>query len=437
VFENRQQFGDSLYSLVSSAEEGIVLCVDAQWGEGKTTFARMWTADLKRQGVHAIHFDAYEHDASDDPFVSFCAEIISLAETKFADHDEIKTLKEDFKSKAMRIGGKLLCTGTKIGAKALTLGILKDSDIEALDDIRSDIADSSSIAVSSFVGKALEDYISSKTSLKDFRDKLSALGAALRKIQGGPLLIIVDELDRCRPDFALALIERIKHLFTTKNVSFVLLANTAQLQNYVKAVYGAKVDAKNYLYKFFTISTELPMSRVDTHGNDWAKYTNKLISHYGINDQHNLSDVLERFFRYYRFTLREMEQCCCILALYYSQLPQNQPSDNMIIPFLAIVRLRYPDIFTDLASSQITYENLVEKTKLNCINHTDYTHFPMPFFLNYLKYLLFSDEEFKTLDEQDKVRSFNQIRFGFRITRTKIMSYLCEELVRFRIENTQ
>ncbi|MFO1491587.1 MAG: P-loop NTPase fold protein [Kiritimatiellia bacterium] len=68
----------------------------------------------------------------------------------------------------------------------------------------------------------------------EFRDQLAKLAGAIREVQNFPLVVIVDELDRCRPDFALGLIERIKHLFSTDNVSFVLLANATQLQNYMQ-----------------------------------------------------------------------------------------------------------------------------------------------------------------------------------------------------------
>jgi len=430
---SRKQFGDSLSSLLAAAEESVVLCIDAAWGEGKTTFARMWIADMERQGIHCIYFDAYEHDYSDDPFVSFCAEIISLAETAFGDDDAIQTLKEDFKSKAKRIGGKLLCTGTRIGVKAATLGIVKDSDIDALDSIRDDIADSSSAAASAFVGKAFDDYTSSKDSLVDFRQRLSALGAAVRSAQNCPLVIVVDELDRCRPDFALSLIERIKHLFMADNVSFVLLANTAQLQNYVKTVYGADVDARNYLHKFFTISTDLPLNRQDSHENDHSKYTHRLLDHHGIGETTELDSVLPRLFQHYRFTLREMERCFCILALYFSHLPKNRLSNDAIIAFLAILRLRFPDTFAGLAAGSLTYEALLKATGIDRVERTDYTRFPRDWFLTTLQFLLLSDEEFGALDPQDPIRGHSQWLLPFGTDRKQVMPFFCSELVRFRL----
>ena len=365
---NRKDFGDALSSLFTTVQENVVLAVNAPWGEGKTTFARMWIADLKKQGMSCIYFDAYEHDYSDDPFVSFCSEIISLADSAFADKSAIQGLKEDFKSKAKRIGSKLLCTGTRIGVKALTLGILGDSDIEALNSIKKDVADGSSNAVSLLVSKAFDDYELSKNNLVEFRTKLAALGRAVREEQKLPLLIIVDELDRCRPDFALSLIERIKHLFAADDVSFVLFANMSQLENYVKTIYGPEVDARSYLHKFFTISTDLPQNRKNAHENDYIKYFHRLSRHYGIDDRRDLDSVLPALFLYYGFSLREIEQCFTILSLHFAHLTEHSLSFNSMIAFLAVLRVRFLHVFRGIAAVKLSYDNVVDATGITRLN---------------------------------------------------------------------
>jgi len=430
---DRQEFGASLFSLLKSVEEGIVLCIDAPWGEGKTTFARMWMADLKKRGAQCIYFDAYEHDYSDDPFVPFCAEIITLAGRAFEGNDGIQSLKEDFRSKAKRLGGKLLCAGTRIGVKALTLGILKDSDIDALESIRTDIADSSSIAASTAVGRAIEEYATAKSALDEFRDRLAGLAKAVRAAQDFPLVVIVDELDRCRPDFALALIERIKHLFSTENVSFLLLANKGQLQNYVRTIYGRDVDATNYLHKFFTLSTDLPRNRGDTHDNDYSKYVQRLTKHYGIESKRDLHAFLPRLFQHYGFSLREMERCFANLSLYFAQLPKNRLSNDPLVAFLAIVRLRFPAVFAKLAASSLSYEELAQATAIAGIARKDFLHFPTDRFVGMLKFLLLTEEQYKGLDERDEIRQYGQWLFSFSIDRTKVMAFFCSELTRFKM----
>ena len=428
----RQTFGNSLFSLFKSVQENIVLCVDAPWGEGKTTFARMWLADLKRRGVNCIYFDAFAHDYADEPFVAFCGEILTLAETSFADNAIIQTLRKDFKSKAKRIGAKLLCTSTRIGVKALPLGIIKDSDIAAMDSIRTDIADATSARLSSFMDAVLDDYISSKKSLEEFRAQLSDLGAAVRAKQNFPLLIVVDELDRCRPDFALSLVERIKHLFAAKDVSFLLLANTAQLQNYVKSVYGSHMDnAENYLGKFFTLTASLPQNRGDTSDNDYSKYTRRLIEHYGIG-KYEIESILPRLFQYYRFSLREMERCFSILTLYFAQLQPNQTSFKEITAFLSVLRIRHPGAFDQLLNCTLTYEQLLESTNLDKIEDTDYLRFSKDWFLWAMRFFLLTDQQFEALDEKDK-HLYAQAQWPLIRHRTKVLSRICSDLVRFSL----
>ena len=66
-----------------------------------------------------------------------------------------------------------------------------------------------------------------------------------------PLVVIIDELDRCRPPFALSLLERTKHLFSVDGICFMLVAHMPQLDAIVRAAYGIDNEARLYLEKFF------------------------------------------------------------------------------------------------------------------------------------------------------------------------------------------
>ena len=429
----RKELGDSLLSLFKTTQESVVLCLDAPWGDGKTTFARMWMADLERQGLNCIYFNAYAHDYADEPFIAFCGEILSLAEKSFADDEAIQALKKDFKSKAKRIGARLLGTSARIGAKALTLGILKDSDLDAIDSLRNDIADAASSKLSSFMDKVLEDYVSSKQTLDDFRSNLSALGKAVRDKQGFPLLIIVDELDRCRPDFALSLIEQIKHLFTARDVSFLLLANTEQLQNYAKALYGAEVDAANYLRKFFTLTVSLPCNRSSSNQNDYWKYSRRLAKHYEIKSQFDLG-LLTALFRQYGVSLREMENCFSILTIYYAQLPQGRLTCPLTIPLLAVLRLRKPDIFGRLAQKQITYDDLIRATRINLLDSSEFTGSSKDWFLDRLMYMLLTDGQIHNLKSTKDISYHSSWLAPYSISRDDVIPFFCAELTRFKME---
>ncbi|MDO6804915.1 P-loop NTPase fold protein, partial [Wenyingzhuangia sp. 1_MG-2023] len=73
-----------------------------------------------------------------------------------------------------------------------------------------------------------------------------------------PIVIFIDELDRCRPDFAVQMLEVIKHTFDVVNVKFVLVTNTKQLRAAINHRYGPLVDAQRYLDKFLKFSVRLP-----------------------------------------------------------------------------------------------------------------------------------------------------------------------------------
>ncbi|HHQ4610130.1 TPA: KAP family P-loop NTPase fold protein [Aeromonas veronii] len=66
-----------------------------------------------------------------------------------------------------------------------------------------------------------------------------------------PAFILIDELDRCRPSYAVEMLETIKHIFDIKGVVFVLATDTEQLQHAIKVVYGEGFDAQSYLGRFF------------------------------------------------------------------------------------------------------------------------------------------------------------------------------------------
>lgn len=436
LFE-RKEFGDSLTSLFRNLEEGVVVCIDASWGDGKTTFAEMWIADLKRQKIRCIYYDAYKHDYCDDPFVSFCAEIISLSKEAFDEHDQIPGLTEGFKTKAIQIGASLLNTGIRVGVRALTGGIVDGADFDELKSIGSDVVSGPLTAKSVFVKRALEDYDAAKKGFADFLEQLEELGGAVRNAQDFPLLIVVDELDRCRPDFALALIERIKHLFAAKNVSFLLLANMDQLENYVRTVYGSEVDARNYFQKFVTLSIELPKNTQDRYTNDYCKYSKRLIEHYGLPHKRGLDDLLPALFQHYRFSLREMERCFSVLGLYYSQLVKGRLTDPAVIPFLAIQKIRNPRVLSQLSVSALSYDSVVKETGIETLSRADVGDGWVRELLARLRFLLLSESEYETLAQDDPVRRHEGWLAPYHIERMSVMPFLCAELSKFKIEDAQ
>jgi len=76
----RKSIGDSLTSLIRSIDEPLVIAVDAQWGDGKTTFLKMWAGELRKLKIPVVMIDAYENDYVDDAFIAVAGEIIAIAD---------------------------------------------------------------------------------------------------------------------------------------------------------------------------------------------------------------------------------------------------------------------------------------------------------------------------------------------------------------------
>ena len=121
-----------------------------------------------------------------------------------------------------------------------------------------DIADAGVKAVGDQANTAIDnmwaDEKDRKEAVKEFKDLL----VKFTKTTGGPIIIVVDELDRCRPDYALSVLEIIKHFFAVPRVHFILGINSDALENSVRARYGAGIDATGYLKKSINVAFSLP-----------------------------------------------------------------------------------------------------------------------------------------------------------------------------------
>lgn len=253
----RKPIGDGLTNLVTSISQPLVIAVDAQWGSGKTTFLKMWAGDLRKNGVSVIFFDAFETDYLEDAFAAIAGQIVTLARDK---HKQNTKTAKRFQEKAI-IAGRVLARGAvKVGVKLGTAGILKAEDLE---EAGKEIGDELSNLTDKYVGEIITKQKEAKAAIEEFRlaladlPSLLATNSASSEDEVKPLVIVIDELDRCKPSFALQILERIKHFFAVSNVHFVLGVHLGQLENSVRAAYGSEIDASLYLQKFITLPVML------------------------------------------------------------------------------------------------------------------------------------------------------------------------------------
>lgn len=287
----RAEFGRGLASLVGRVEDPMVIALDGPWGSGKTTFIKMWAGLLRKNGHPVIYFDAFANDYIDDAFLAIAGEVVALSQqSKKANTPAHKK----FLNKAARAGRAILRSGTKIGVKAATLGALDFADLEDLKSIGDDLAEEVSTKSDEYIKALLSRHGQERRSIEGVRAALSeiagALAPALKASTGDDtkkpaLIFIVDELDRCKPPFALDLLEKIKHVFSVSGVHFVLVTHLSQLENFVRYSYGGEIDARTYLQKFYNLIVHLPGDGKLEHERISPKYVEYLRPHLALDNE--------------------------------------------------------------------------------------------------------------------------------------------------------
>ena len=126
-----------------------------------------------------------------------------------------------------------------------------DSEKDASSE-NSDLSNTVSKIMNKATELALENHKTIKNSIEDFKNSMRAFIEHISKEDIEiPIYILIDELDRCRPNYAIELLERIKHLFDVKGLVFIIATDSKQLSHSINAVYGSKFKSEQYLKRFF------------------------------------------------------------------------------------------------------------------------------------------------------------------------------------------
>ncbi|MGD9712945.1 MAG: P-loop NTPase fold protein [Thermomicrobiales bacterium] len=318
----------------------FVMALDAPWGTGKTTFVRMLEAELIRSGFACINFNAWQVDYVTDPLVAL---VSAIEQVDLKAGDKGAVFREGFK-KVSRVTGLVAKRGAIATAKAITLGALElDAEIERL--------------AAELAGGLTSDVVAAfqreRQLLETFRRELeSAIGLLAKSEKKGTLIFIVDELDRCRPTFAIELLERIKHLFDVPNIIFLLALDKGQLEASAAKVYGERIDAVEYLRRFIDLEFSLPTP-------DMSAFTAALLDRFGMTEwfagrthpelRHDRANFVEFFTalaNIFELSLRARERCMTRVQVVLDQTAEDHYLDPVLVALLVVLRVKVPSLFS-------------------------------------------------------------------------------------------
>ena len=260
VLTNSMGRNDGVYNFVkmlNSQYGSISIAVDGKWGSGKTFFIKQCklvldclndendssekrkilevvtqgkTEKLSKISYKSVYFDAWKNDSNIDPIVSLSK---SIATTTF----NIKT-----KAKSVAF---------KAGEQLVRIAVEKIAKID--------------------IGSILDIFQTEENTEAEFKKELASLIP-----KDGRLVIFIDELDRCRPVYAVKLLERVQHFFDNEKITFVFAVNLYELKNTIQKLYGSDYNGDRYLDRFFDFVMEVPESDFKSSIKNLEKYGYKL-----------------------------------------------------------------------------------------------------------------------------------------------------------------
>lgn len=241
-------------AILDAIEDGCSIALDGNWGSGKTFFVKQAkmvmdayneyikscteddrniiksvqtdksVIDLSEmQPQVCVYYDAWENDNDDEPILSLVYTILNGADEDFSFREH----------SFLEIAAGLMQTFTGRDWKQIVDGLKGKDPLEGLKQ-------------SKHIETLVAEFLKS-----------------LLPEHGNRLVVFIDELDRCKPSYAVRLLERIKHYFSNDQITFVFSVNTNELQHTIRKYYGNDFNASRYLDRFFDLRIALPLPNME------------------------------------------------------------------------------------------------------------------------------------------------------------------------------
>lgn len=357
---NRREFVDKLLDiskLLAKNKKGACYAINGSWGVGKSFVLDMFEelAEIEGQEGEILNqylifrYDCWEYDYYDEPLVAIIASILEQYEKK------VCLLNEDQRA-------TIKATLQQLGIFIFNWGKQKLLDSTGIDI--SEVAD---------LAKTIKENGSQMTEHSHDYDSLFELKKILRKLQdtirvlsqSQTLIIIVDELDRCLPEYTIKVLERLHHLFDKiDNVQIVLSVDKNQLSHIVRQIYGEKTDVTKYLEKLINFEIKLDSGSLsDNIDLRFADYFSRFDIRYTSTTETDIREFKSHIFDGVdiRTSISIFEKC----SLLHGLLSEDSTIGDEVLMCIEIffTLLKYYKLDTEQAKSAFDISNLFISSK--------------------------------------------------------------------------
>ncbi|MBM7558113.1 KAP family P-loop NTPase fold protein [Halanaerobacter jeridensis] len=361
---NRRESAEILTNLVSSTEKSFVLAINSEWGTGKTTFLRMWEKYLENKGFTTLFFNAWRNDFSNDALVSLIGEIETAIKEVKKEHDEISDL-ERYMEKIKDTGTTLMKDAIPTTLKIATSGII---------DLNNATEDDIAKLTQNIASNQIKKHEEAKNTIEQFKEYLFDFADEITKIDGEdgkPLIFFIDELDRCRPNYALEILENAKHFFNVDNIIFVLGIDKNQIGNSIKAIYGSGMEADGYLRRFIDLNYSLPKPEKGLFAKalfnkfGFSEYfkSRKNHSSKAKKDKEYFLKSASELFNLFDFSLRVREQCFSQMSIVFKTIPKDKYLYPTLLTILVSLKNYDNSLYQDYVKGEVGSKKLLSYLK--------------------------------------------------------------------------
>lgn len=335
-------------------EGGLVIGLNSKFGSGKSTFLQMWKSSFqckeqeeeekKEENLLVILLNAWESDYYGDPLFAIISALVDCIKKEGKSAEKIIDAAKDIGWISTAISGQFV--KKFIGIDAIAASELAEKKKKKRDDNQQLLPDTFSI-------------------YEDRKKAMHSLKKAIQEFVEGEqpkILFLVDELDRCRPDYAISYLETIKHIFDIKGAVFLLAVDRNQLENSAKKAFGAKLDFDEYYRKFVHREVPLPDISEANYEEIALKYVKFYLERGNerycfLKLEHSRVEYIVKLVGALKLTPRQIQEAFRILGHILETSEANKGRLRWCLGagsiLMSIFKIRHPRFFDLLGSQQL------------------------------------------------------------------------------------
>ena len=374
---NRQPFINNVLELLnrlSMDKTGCAFAIDGTWGIGKTFVLEeiekqiedVQTEETSDNRFYLFHYNCWQYDYYPEPAVAIISAMLDKANdmTSAKVGQKVNSSWKIVMGVLKGVAGNFVKNNIGIDVIGIADKVMTEEKKRGKDEIEFD------------------KLFSFKKTIEKTRDDIKKI--ADKKT----VLIVVDELDRCLPEYAIKVLERLHHIFDgLDNVIVIFAIDSKQLEHSVKMIYGRYTDVDRYLNKF--ISFKLHLNNGEAQEALFEEYNEyfSLFENKYFKDEYDVRNIVINIFDKTKLDIRQRKKAFELIQNIHKMVStEKQDYSVMLFEILTIFfsftkrendRKRISDLAeitlprSERLKDEIGYEfyNFIRETEKNCYMH--------------------------------------------------------------------